>query len=111
MPNTPHMALTYHAGATPDSKSLASAADPKPPENLWRVAGSRTFSGRATTSLARCAGHRRLPRPDLDRDPGRTSDGLRHPHGRCDGLAPPRARVLGRRRLRARGSVERERRL
>ena len=69
------------------------------------------FRRRATASLARCAGHRGIPRPDLGRDQGRPGHGLRHPHRRRDGLAPSLADFLGRRRLRPRGSVVGERRV
>src|SRR5215468_7688129 len=87
MPKTPHMAFVhYHGGLIAGT-------------NLWIPTAWLTFFVRATTSLARCAGHRGISRPGLRGDPGGPGDGLCDPDRRCDGVAPSRARVLGRRRL------------
>src|SRR5687768_1259428 len=93
------MALTYHGGVIVPSK-------------LEYLAGvAYLFGRRGPTSLARCAGHRGIPRSRLGGDQGGTGDGLRDPHRRRDGLAPSRAHLLGRRRLRARGSLVGKRRV
>src|SRR5664279_5536955 len=99
MPNTPHMAIQIPRSAEWSTELVEANALP------YR------YRERASSSLARCAGHRGIPRPHLGGDPGRSRDGLRHPDGRRDGLAPSLADLLGWRRLRPRGSVVGERRV
>src|SRR6185436_14821389 len=113
---TPHMALTYHgelssaSRVAPARESEISTARRRA-ANLWIWRAWLTFFRSGSASLARCAGHRGIARSGLDGDQDRPRHGLRDPHRRRDGLAPPRAYLLGRRRLRARGSVVGQRRL